>query len=1156
LVGLVVCALLIVTTVGHAQDVDPYYDPLQPISDIPLASDDEINLRETLRQQEEARIISENFYQESAAWFEENGFTAWAEFTAPFEHYGDIAHPLRYTPSEYYTTSQNTIYRMGNQPPYKVQLGPIPLNFNGAVVQMTEGAIVTGGSCDGLSNSLTDYSGWGNDIVTEPQNGNVFYHHAWLKGYLTRHVVEIETGTPDTCGLRTGTYVYRYQYHAPNGSTIHFYQRPAEVGSMSTWTIGPCNTRTQVPGPEPTSYWSDDGSASLDVTNACKPKIRWSDGSLETFHAAETVEFPVNQSGDISHWADAEASCGQLGDRHITDRNGNITTFQYTSNTESVIDAKGRTTTVTFDLSSATPGFARLKTVDVTAPGGGTPLRYTINWKPVPFNVNFASIWPDVHCHSSTGAIGGGVIPCGTSPLELVDSITIPDGRSYQFSYTPWGALDTVVEPGGAVRKYGYGDASNTTYAQNTLPLINRVDATLLCGAIWTGEMPKVQARGVISESVYPQGLSGPANVTRISYEKVDLGSCSPNLIGAATTGPDACVQVWKVITNPDLSVKKIGSAVRALPFFVNRPPLNSGPVSPHGWTIGEETWNAGATQLLAATYEGDKTTGDLDYLFETAATLRMQVAAVVDRRIRKVVSLKQGVMSTTIFNYDDTIDIDSGTSVVSRNTGNITEQRTWLGDKITGTLLTQTDSTYFHPTNYLDRNILHLPASQTLTDPARGVLTRSDYTYDEYGLNPSGASNLDTTVGPARGNVTTVTTYRQPAALSGAVSSHKNYFDTGDLRQNIDAKSNATTITYDFVPCSTAHTLSTSTVANAKGHQTTTVSDCFGDQPLRVIDPNNNSFFTQYDLLGRVVETAGPGDTLTNLPGFIRHPNAPLNAGSAIGNGGQGPATWIEYLSPGVVNQQRTVVHTKDGTVNGRYVKSFSDGLGRTIQTRSEVDPSTSGGNGEVVSTTVYDNMGRVSTAFVPCFSTVTDAVSTSCTTQSTVTTYDALGRVTSVRLPGLSPTTTNYTASTTEHIATTTDLNGNHLQTFTDVLGRVVRTARESSNCTGGWCTTLMVYDAAGRLLQTTDPGGNMMLMAYDGLGRKTEMTDPDMGHWTYEYDNNGNLTRQVDAKGQVIQMSYDVLNRLRVKDLPPNSSIAGAEDTTYFYDGEQSP
>jgi YD repeat-containing protein len=566
--------------------------------------------------------------------------------------------------------------------------------------------------------------------------------------------------------------------------------------------------------------------------------------------------------------------------------------------------------------------------------------------------------------------------------------------------------------------------------------------------------------------------------------------------------------------------------------------------------------WNAGATELLAASYQGDKTTGELNYSFETAATLRMQVAAVVNRRAHKLVNLKQGVKSTTIVDYGDTIDIDPGTSVVTRNTENVTEQRTWLGDRSTGTLMTQTDTTYFHPTGYLDQNLLHLAASQTLTDPARGILSRIDYAYDEFGLNPSGSPNLDTTVGSARGNVTTVTTYRQPATLTGAASSHKNYFDSGDIRQSIDANGNVTSMTYDFVPCSATHTLSTSSVANAKGHQITTVTDCFSNQPVRVIDPNNNSVFTQYDTLGRIVETAATGDTLTPIPGFIRHPSAPLNGGFAIGNNGQGPTSWTEYLSLGVINQQRTVVHAKDGTANGRYAKTFTDGLGRTIQTRSKVDPSTSGGNAEVVSTTVYDNMGRVSTAFVPCFATSSDTVTGSCTAQSTVTSYDALGRVTSLRPAGLPASTSSYTASTTELIATAIDANGNQTQTFTDVMGRVVRSARQSSNCVGGWCTTLMEYDAAGRLLRTTDPGGNIMLVAYDGLGRKTEMTDPDMGHWTYEYDNNGNLTRQVDAKGQVIQMSYDVLNRLKVKDLPPNSAIAGAEDTTYFYDGEQAP
>ena len=97
-------------------------------------------------------------------------------------------------------------------------------------------------------------------------------------------------------------------------------------------------------------------------------------------------------------------------------------------------------------------------------------------------------------------------------------------------------------------------------------------------------------------------------------------------------------------------------------------------------------------------------------------------------------------------------------------------------------------------------------------------------------------------------------------------------------------------------------------------------------------------------------------------------------------------------------------------------------------------------------------------------------------------------------------------------------------------------------------------MDYDAAGRLLQTTDAGGNRMSLVYDGVGRKTQMTDPDMGTWLYEYDDNGNLKKQTDAKGQIILMAYDVLNRITRKDLPPNDPVnAGPEDTTYFYDGE---
>src|SRR5947207_5339145 len=140
------------------------------------------------------------------------------------------------------------------------------------------------------------------------------------------------------------------------------------------------------------------------------------------------------------------------------------------------------------------------------------------------------------------------------------------------------------------------------------------------------------------------------------------------------------------------------------------------------------------------------------------------------------------------------------------------------------------------------------------------------------------------------------MTSYRDAANATRAVSSATHYFDTGNAQQGIDPNGNPTTMGYDFGVCSSGHTMLTSTVTNAKGHQTTTVSDCFTGAMLRVTDPNNQSVYTQYDNLGRVVETAGPGDTLTPIAGFIRDPGAPLNSGPFLANTGQVPGTWVNY--------------------------------------------------------------------------------------------------------------------------------------------------------------------------------------------------------------------------------------------------------------------
>ena len=390
--------------------------------------------------------------------------------------------------------------------------------------------------------------------------------------------------------------------------------------------------------------------------------------------------------------------------------------------------------------------------------------------------------------------------------------------------------------------------------------------------------------------------------------------------------------------------------------------------------------------------------------------------------------------------------------------------------------------------------------------------------------------------------------------------------------------------------------TLST-TVQNALGQSTTTVSDCVTGLTLSTKDVNGNLSCSQYDGLSRLVEAAAPGDTLSSETPCTASSSSPSScyvrdttncgtSGTTIGNGGNGATTWTQYFPFGIggvtYNQARTVTASRDGTPNGLQHVTFVDGLNRSIQQCSEVDPNTStvaggalSGDSAVCSTTVYDNMGRVYQQYVPFYpgaSMPTAVAAYPTADQYTQTLYDGVGRVTSVQLmvsgTGQLPATiTAYSISGTDWLTTVTDANSCQVRTWTDALGHTVEhqvqnePSLASGKCSGSvsWLTTTMGYDVAGRLLTVTDPLSNQTTFAYDGLGRKTSMVDPDMGSWSYQYDNNGNLTQQTDARGAVINMHYDALNRVYLKDLPywkvsTSQWVAGTpgeEDEYNYYD-----
>src|SRR5688572_23261538 len=86
---------------------------------------------------------------------------------------------------------------------------------------------------------------------------------------------------------------------------------------------------------------------------------------------------------------------------------------------------------------------------------------------------------------------------------------------------------------------------------------------------------------------------------------------------------------------------------------------------------------------------------------------------------------------------------------------------------------------------------------------------------------------------------------------------------------------------------------------------------------------------------------------------------------------------------------------------------------------------------------------------------------------------------------------------------------------------------------------------YDAFGNLLKTRDPLGNEIVLSYNVRGMKMTSSDPDMGNWIYDYFPLGELKKQTDAKGQIVEFTYDKLSRLTKREED--------EGDTYFNYGD---
>lgn len=427
------------------------------------------------------------------------------------------------------------------------------------------------------------------------------------------------------------------------------------------------------------------------------------------------------------------------------------------------------------------------------------------------------------------------------------------------------------------------------------------------------------------------------------------------------------------------------------------------------------------------------------------------------------------------------------------------------------GTQLRKTDNDY-------DATTGNLMTSMRWRDLPTGVWLSDTFTYDPYG-------NVVNHTRPGAGT---------PANPSGA----------GELvTQHTDWDAN-----YHAFPETVVDDYGTGTFNYSK----TTVFDPYSGQPHTSEDWNDVVTRNEFDNFNRIIEV------WLDLPaggGSIWQQTFDYDFGGVAGG-----------LSFNLVH--RAVNDASDPTQTlgvGHDTFTYSDGLGRVVQSRVESERSTPMQYYRVADTR-YDPRGNRNFETREHFLTGIDFSSLTGSEAATTTLFDALGRAKRLTPPtgdANSPTgfqTTDFFFGTNPWARVIKDGKKNSTGTglerreYRDAFARVEKI--EELGPSGAVYTTLYQYNPFGDLKEVKDHLLNTTTYTYDSLGRRLTTVDPDLvdqttgGSITTSYFDDGNVKTEVDGNGATTSHLYDRLGRT-VSSKTFISTGARDEQFDYTYD-----
>jgi RHS repeat-associated protein len=282
-------------------------------------------------------------------------------------------------------------------------------------------------------------------------------------------------------------------------------------------------------------------------------------------------------------------------------------------------------------------------------------------------------------------------------------------------------------------------------------------------------------------------------------------------------------------------------------------------------------------------------------------------------------------------------------------------------------------------------------------------------------------------------------------------------------------------------------------TMTNALGHVTTFASYDANGRPGSMTDANGAVTLFAYDALGRLLTSNRKDPTSSTLDAITTYDYDVEGRVKGITL----PGTQRMAFTYDLAGQLLQV-----GSTDGERWRVQRDAMGNITQEKIKAP----GGADVSTITRSFDSLGRM----------LTETLGTG---RTTAWEYDKNGN----------PTRTNSPRSHATDMAF-------------DPLNRLISTLAPDSG------TTATGYDAKDDIAAFTDAASVQTSFVRNGFGEVIRENSPDRGTSVYEYDSAGNLTKATDGRGQVIDYSYDILNRLTQK--TPVGRPA-SEVVSYTYD-----